>query len=314
MLNRRHLRVKVLQTLYAYQHSENKEVSLHQKNLLKTIDQVYEMYIALLSLLAEVIQYADIDATDRGNKYLPSEEDLNPNLKILNNVFIEAILKHQDFIKAEKKYALSWVVETELVKSIFTSLKASEEYTNYINNKAHTLTDDKEIVKFIFKKLILKKPLPLQAFEDHYINWPVDKEILQSMFAKTLKNFSEDGNFQLAEISPNWVEDREFVVELFYKTIAQDAGFQKLIAQKTKNWEADRIAMTDVIIMKMALSEMLFFSNIPVKVTMNEYLDIAKEYSTPKSNTFVNGILDKILSDLKAENKIKKVGRGLVNN
>jgi N utilization substance protein B len=133
------------------------------------------------------------------------------------------------------------------------------------------------------------------------------------MIAKTLKNFSTtESENQLAQISANWMEDKEFVLDLFQKTIANDAVFHQLISDKTKNWEADRIAMMDVILMKMSLSEMLYFTSIPVKVTINEYLEIAKEFSTPKSNSFINGILDKILEDLQKQNKIKKFGRGLL--
>ena len=133
------------------------------------------------------------------------------------------------------------------------------------------------------------------------------------MIAKTLKNFSsETGEQKLAQISANWDEDREFILDLFQKTIAYDAAFQELIGSKTKNWEADRIAMMDVILMKMALAELLYFTSIPVKVTINEYLELAKEFSTPKSNSFINGILDKILDDLKEQGKIRKYGRGLL--
>ncbi|TAH01611.1 MAG: transcription antitermination factor NusB [Sphingobacteriales bacterium] len=314
MLNRRHLRVKVLQALYAYQHSDNKDVSKHHKSLFTSVDNVYDMYIGVLALIVAIIEYADVDATDGLNKYIPSEADLNPNLKILNNLFIDALLKNDDYLKALKKYNLKWSYDLELVKSLFATLKTTEDYQNYSNIKTHTLSTDKDIIKFIYKKIILKSPLAMQAIEDEYINWEVDLEVLQAMFAKTLKNFTEGGTYELAQISANWADDKEFIADLLQKTIANDSVFHKLISDITKNWEADRIATTDIIIMKMALSEMLFFASIPVKVSINEYLDIAKEYSTPKSNGFINGILDKILADLKAENKIRKFGRGLVGS
>lgn len=314
MLNRRHLRVKVLQTLYAYQHSDNKDVSNQHKSLLKSVDNVYDMYIGILALIVAVIEYADVDATDGLNKYIPTEADLNPQLKILNNLFIDALLKNTDYQKALKKYNLKWSYDLELVKQLFATLKTTEDYQNYSTIKKHTLSTDKDIIKFIFKKIILKSPLAMQAIEDDYINWSVDIVVLQAMFAKTLKNFSENGNYQLAQISANWTDDKEFIADLLQKTIANDQQFTKLIAAKTKNWDTDRIATTDIIIMKMALSEMLFFASIPVKVSINEYLDLAKEYSTPKSNGFINGILDKILANLESENKIRKFGRGLVSN
>ncbi len=311
MLNRRQLRVKVFQSLYAYQLAENKDVSKHQKTLNTAVEQVFAMYIGLLDLIVAVINYADTDATDGLNKYIPSDADLNPNLKILNNLFVDALLKNEAYLQAVKKHKPQWSADVELVKSLFASLKIADDYNKYLSISTHTLATDKDIVKFIFKKIILKSPLAIQAFEDDFISWTIDLEVLKAMFAKTLKNFSEGGKYALAQISADWAEDQAFINDLLYKTVGNDAVFQALIANKTKNWDAERIALSDIIIMKMALSEFMFFASIPIKVSMNEYLDIAKEYSTPKSNAFINGILDKILADLTAENKIRKFGRGL---
>ncbi|WP_304062574.1 transcription antitermination factor NusB [Pedobacter glucosidilyticus] len=312
MLNRRHLRVKVMQTLYAFQQTESTDYRLQEKNLLASVDKVYEMYIGLLALINDVVQYADIDAIERANKHLPSEEDLNPNLKILNNLFIKLLLESEDYQQAIKKYKTSWDFDPELARSLFASLKASTEYQEYIKAEGQDLHTDKDIIKFIFKKIILKSSLAQSALEEKHINWQVDQDVLQAMIAKTLKNFSSlNGDHKLAQISSNWAEDKEFITDLFHKTVANETTFQGLIAGKTKNWEADRIAMMDVIIMKMAIAEMIYFSSIPVKVTINEYLEIAKEFSTPKSNSFINGILDKIFEELSSQNKIRKYGRGL---
>lgn len=313
MLNRRHLRVKVMQTLYAYLQTEGSDYRKQEKQLLSSIDKVYEMYVSLLVLIADVVQYAEIDAEERANKHLPSAEDLNPNLKILDNLFIKLLLENQEYQQAVKKYKISWDFDPELARSLFATLKASDEYKTYLNEEGHDLHNDKEIIKFLFKKVILKSKLAQNAFEEKHINWQVDQDVLQGMIAKTLKNFSStEGEQKLAQISSNWTEDREFVVDLFHKTIAHDTAYRDMISAKTKNWETDRIAMMDVLIMKMALAELIYFSSIPVKVTMNEYLEIAKEFSTPKSNVFINGILDKILEELKSQNKIRKYGRGLV--
>lgn len=313
MLNRRHLRVKVMQTLYAFQQADVSNYKQQEKNLLASIDKVYEMYISLLVLINDVVQYADIDAIERSNKHLPSESDLNPNLKILNNIFIKLLLDNDEYQQAVKKYKVSWSFDPELARSLFATLKVSEEYKEYLQTEEQDLHTDKDIIKFIFKKVILKSSLAQHTLEEKHINWQVDQDVLQAMIAKTLKNFSTlSKDNKLAQISSNWIEDREFVIDLFHKTIANDDAYQALIAGKTKNWEADRIAMMDILLMKMALAEMIYFSSIPVKVTINEYLEIAKEFSTPKSNSFINGILDKILDELKAENKIRKYGRGLI--
>ncbi|EHQ29024.1 transcription antitermination factor NusB [Mucilaginibacter paludis] len=314
MLNRRHLRVKVLQSLYAYYQSEKKDLRLHEKALIQSVDSVHEMYIWMLSLINDVVQYADTDATGRANKHLPTEADLKPNLKILSNTFIHSLNKNKDYLAAVKKYKILWDFDPELTKSLFSSLKNSPDYAAYLDKTDDTVHSDKDIIKFIFKKVILKSSLAEQFFEDKFIYWPVDRDVLQALIAKTFKNFSfeEAEKNKLAEVVVNWVDDREYIVSLFQHTIRYDEMFQEWITAKTQNWEPERIAMMDTLLMKMAIAEFVYFPSIPVKVTINEYLEISKEFSTPKSNSFINGILDKILFELKAEGKIKKTGRGLM--
>lgn len=314
MLNRRHLRVKVLQSLYAYHQSNSGDVKQHEKNLLQSIDKVYEMYIWMLSLISEITDYAANDKEERANKHLPTAEDLNASTKIMTNRFVLSLQKNKEYLAGLKKYKVAWDFEPELIKSLFIILKSSEEYAAYIQKTGDTIQTDKDIIKFIFKKVILKSSLAEQVFEDMFIYWPVDKDVLQALIAKTFKNFSSDDVEQnkLAETTGNWEEDREFIVNLFENAIRHNDGYQLLIGEKTQNWEPDRIAMMDTLLMKMAIAEFINFNSIPVKVTINEYLEISKEFSTPKSNSFINGILDKILADLKAQKKINKTGRGLI--
>ncbi|MBS1533296.1 MAG: transcription antitermination factor NusB [Bacteroidetes bacterium] len=316
MLNRRHLRVKVLQALYAYHQSDNKDIKQHEKNLLQSVEKVYEMYIWMLSLIIEVVDYAEIDAQERANKHLPTADDLKPNLKILENRFVQSLKQNSEYLAAVKKYKISWAFDPELAKSLFIILKNSSEYADYLKKTDDNLQSDKDLIKFIFKKVILKSMLAEQVFEDKFIFWPVDKDVLQALIAKTFKNFSND-NYKLnklAEVTANWDEDQEFIIELFHQSIKHDKEYQDMISKKTQNWEPDRIAMMDTLLMKMAIAEFINFTSIPVKVTINEYLEISKEFSTPKSNSFINGILDKILYELKADNTIKKVGRGLIED
>jgi N utilization substance protein B len=314
MLNRRHLRVKALQVLYSYQQSQVKEILPYEKALLQSVDKVYEMYIWLLSLLIEVADYSIIDAEERANKFLPSEEDLNASVKIQNNLFIASLKQNPEYLAAVKKYKISWDFDPEVRKSIFITLKASEEYNTFLGLTDHTIQKDKDIIKFIFKKLILKSPGIEQIFEEKFINWSVDKDVLQALVAKTFKNFSSVNpeENKLAEICPNWDEDKSFLVELLKKVISFEKEYQELIAQKTKNWDSERIALMDTLLMRMAITELIHFSTIPIKVTMNEYIEISKEFSTPKSNSFINGILDKILADLKSAGKLRKTGKGLL--
>ncbi len=314
MLNRRHLRVKTLQSLYAYQQSESKEIKPFEKGLLQSVDKVYEMYIWLLSLLVEVADYSIVDAEDRANKHRPTADDLNASVKLNQNLFIASLKQNEEFQASVKKYSASWDFDPEIRKSIFITLKNSPEYQTFLDITDHSIKTDKDIIKYIFKKLILKSPGVEQIFEEKFINWSVDKDVLQALVSKTFKNFSSENpaDNNLAEICPNWDEDRPFILDLFNKTIAFEKEYQSLISQKTKNWDAERIALMDVLLMRLAITELVHFSTIPVKVTINEYIEISKEYSTPKSNSFINGILDKIYSDLKSDGKVRKSGRGLL--
>lgn len=314
MLNRRHLRVKVVQVLYAYHQSETKEIKPFEKALLQSVDKVYEMYIWMLSLLIEVADYSVANAEERANKFLPSEEDRNASTQIEQNTFIRMLRENPEYIAGLKKYSISWSFDPEIARNIFTALKATSEYQEYIKHHDTAIGAEKDIIKFIFKKMILKSAVVDQVFEEKFINWQVDKEVLQAMIAKTFKNFTSESpsSNKLAQLTPEWEEDRVFIIDLLNRSIAFDSEYQQLIAHKTKNWEADRIAVMDTLLMKMAITELVHFPYIPVKVTINEYIELAKEFSTPKSNSFINGILDKILADLKSGGKIRKIGRGLV--
>ena len=308
------MRVKALQVLYSYQQSEVKEILPFEKALLLSVDKVHEMYFWLLSLLIEVADYSIIDAEERANKHLPSEADLNVNAKLHNNLFIYSLKQNKEYLAAVKKYKISWSFDPEISKSIFISLKNSPEFTSFNDLSVHTIQSDKDVIKYIFKKLILKSPGIEQIFEEKFINWPVDKEVLQALVAKTFKNFSSENpdENKLAQVCPNWDEDRPFMLDLFKKVVSFESEYQEIIGQKTKNWDSERIAVMDTLLMRMAITELVHFHLIPVKVTMNEYIEIAKEFSTPKSNSFINGILDKILAELKASGKLHKSGRGLM--
>lgn len=257
MLNRRHLRVKVMQTLYAYSLSSDKQVKNYEKALLKSVDEVYEMYIWTLNLLDEVSEYVLIDAEGRANKFLPTEKDLSLTTRLNNNTFIESLRQNRDYLEGVKKYKVDWSFDPEIVRSIFAQLKESDIYLEYLQSEDRSIATEKDIIKHIFKKIILKSPNIEQTFEDKFINWPVDKEVLQALIAKTFKNFSSEIPQQnkLAELTQNWLDDREFVLDLLANTIRYGEEYQSLIAAKTKNWEADRIALLDTILMRMAICE-----------------------------------------------------------
>jgi len=302
-----------VQTLYAYSLSEDKDIKTFEKALLKNVDEVYEMYMWTLNLLDEVSDYVLIDAEGRANKFLPTEKDLSLTTKLSTNTFIESLRQNPQYGEGVKKYKISWSFDPEIVRTVFLQLKDSEAYLEYLQQEDRSIGTEKDIIKHIFKKIILKSPVIEQVFEEKFINWPVDKEVLQALIAKTFKNFSSEDprKNKLAEITQNWNDDSDYVIALLGKTIRNTNEYQKLISEKTKNWESDRIALMDTLLMRMAICELVNFPSIPVKVTINEYIEISKVFSTLKSNTFINGILDKILSDLNQQGRIQKAGRGL---
>ncbi|QDW25823.1 transcription antitermination factor NusB [Pedobacter sp. KBS0701] len=316
MLNRRHLRIKALQNIFAWHMADKKDIKGDLKTLMQSIDSVYEMYIWMLSLMVEVTEFTANDAAERANKFIKTAEDINPNMKLLNNKFSVLMQQNPEYVSAIKKYKVDWGFDPEIRKTVYNSLKASKEYADYLADPNESLESSKDIIKYIFRKIILKNQAIIQVFEEKFINWQVDHEVMKGMVAKTLKNFTSEDPFKnkLTEISADWVEDSKFVQDLFVHTLQNDAKYQEMIADRTKNWESERIALMDTILMKMAICELLNFPSIPVKVTINEYLELSKDYSTPKSNSFINGILDKILGDLKKNNTIKKIGRGLIED
>lgn len=317
MLNRRHLRVKAMQTLYAYSLSEDKNNLMgFQKSLLKSVEEVDEMYIWTLNLLDEVAEYVLIDVEGIANKWIPSDKDaVFSSTKLNSNTFIESLRQNRSYLEKVKRYKVDWNFDPEIVRSVFAQLKVSEPYLEYLQLEDRSIGAEKDIIKFIFKKIILKSPDIEQAFDQRFINWQVDKEVLQAMIAKTFKNFSNEvpSKNQLADLTPNWIEDRDFVVDLLNQSIRYGAAYQELIVGKTKNWESDRIALVDTLLIRMAITELLNFPTIPVKVTMNEYIELSKTFSTPKSSTFINGVLDKIYNELKEQGRIRKEGRGLLS-
>ncbi|WP_406823377.1 transcription antitermination factor NusB [Pedobacter sp. KACC 23697] len=316
MLNRRHLRIKALQNIFAWHMADKKDIKGDLKTLMQSIDSVYEMYIWMLSLMVEVTEFTANDAAERANKFIKTAEDINPNMKLLHNKFSVLLQQNPEYVSAIKKYKVDWGFDPEIRKTVYNSLKASKEYADYLADPNESLESSKDIIKYIFRKIILKNQAIIQVFEEKFINWQVDHEVMKGMVAKTLKNFTSEDPFKnkLTEISADWVEDSKFVQDLFVHTLQNDAKYQDMIADRTKNWESERIALMDTILMKMAICELLNFPSIPVKVTINEYLELSKDYSTPKSNSFINGILDKILGDLKKNNTIKKIGRGLIED
>jgi N utilization substance protein B len=316
MLNRRHLRVKVLQALYAFHQSDKTDKKGYEKQLMSQVLKVHEIYFYLLALLYQVIDFAESDSAERESRHIKRPDMIGSNEKVSQNQFIEKLRKDLNLKKWIKKLGISFEdnpENTEMIRSLFREFRKSPEFEAYIQVPEVNFEMDRELIQFLFKKIMTKNVALEQYLEERDINWSVDKEIIEGMVNKTIKSVDAHQEISYLELTSNWKEDEQFIHDLFRLTIENDPLFESFIAEKTKNWEMDRIAIMDTILMKMAICEFLNFSSIPVKVTINEYIDISKEFSTPKSKVFINGILDKILIEFKAENKVIKTGRGLVD-
>lgn len=319
MLGRRHYRIKVFQALYAWFQGGESRQDVAERSLLQSIDKIVELYYLQFSFFLEVIGFYRMRSEDGKNKFYPTDEELNPNLKLLENSLILSLQQNKDLRKQFKTYKFSWTEEQEMVRKIYLKVRNLKDLRAYFNQTESSFEVDRDIVYRIFKKCI-SKSAELQFYcEERNIFWVEDYQSAALFILKTLKQIPENfpDSKSLVSLFPkdeddDPKEDKKFIVELFKKTIAQSDKLEDLIRTKTKNWELERIALTDIILIKMAIIELMQFPSIPVKVTMNEYIELSKLFSTPKSKIFINGLLDKLVEDLKREKKIKKKGRGLL--
>jgi len=313
MISRRQLRIKALQTLYAYYKTGREEMARSEKELHFNIEKAYALYHYLLLLIIEVVLYAESRIELARNKRIPTAEDLNPNTRFIDNRLVEQLRNNRQLLRYLEINKLSWVNYPELIREIYNHLVGSEEYQNYMAAGENEYADDKRIISFVYTHLVYPSELLSSILEEQSIYWNDDLEFITSMLVKTFKKFKEEDGEEkpLMELYKN-EEDREYVVKLFRMSILHRDEYVEYIKQNTRNWDLDRIAFMDILIMQMAIAELIGFPSIPTKVTLNEYLEISKFYSTSKSNVFINGVLDKVVLQLKEEKKIKKAGRGLI--
>lgn len=315
MLNRRHLRIKVLQTLYAYFQTNEDDYVKTEQAMIATVDKIYELYLLLLLSFGELKSVAENRIEDAKTKIRPSEEEKNPNRKFIDNKVIGILENSKELRSVSESRKVNWAgdVNREMFKKMHASIRESEVYFEHMNNDVEGYEEDLSFAIAIFKEEIANSPLMLNFFEEKNIQWIDDIDLVCSMVIKTLKTFTEEGKNELLPLYKDPVDEKQFISTLLRKSIMRNDENMKLIDELTDNWELDRIAKMDLILMNMAITELIEFPNIPKKVTLNEYIEISKFYSTPKSNTFINGILDKAIERLEKEKKIKKVGRGLLN-
>lgn len=314
MISRRLVRIKAMQTYYAFlQDSGEQNVSSLQKELKHNINQSYRLFIHLHCLLSAVFDFASEKIELSRNKHIQSAEDSNPNTKFIDNR-INANL-HQDLqiAKALSDKEINWKEYPEFIKSLYQQITNSQYYRDYMADKTSSISKDLDIInKIITKSLIYNQQLE-EILEEQSIYWNDDLELLCSNMIQNFKKYNETTieKFRLPKVFKN-EEDEEFAYKLIKITALHHTEFDKLILDSLKKWELDRIAFLDRVILHLALAEITQMPDMPVKVTINEYLDIAKFYSTEKSSIFINGILDKVYSELKLSGELNKTGLGMV--
>ena len=314
MLNRRHIRIKVMQTLYAFNGTESDDLKRDEKFLLQSLESMYDLYLITLSLLIEVQKKAEDHLAKTQKKFLATQEEKNPNYKFINNKVL-ALIKDDNTLKneLENRKLDYWYLDFEYVDIIFKAILESSIYKDYMKTKTSDFNEDKTFLIDVFSEIVAPNEKLYDYFEDKKLTWIDDLPIVNTSILKLLKKVKP--NVSQSYFTPKLykdLEDRDFAIELFKKTILNRSKFSEEIAKKTTNWDSDRIANLDAVLLQMALCEFQKFPSIPVKVTINEYLEIAKEYSTPKSSIFINGILDKIIKEYSQQGKYPKMGRGLL--
>lgn len=317
MLNRRHLRIKVLQILYAYFQNEDKDPIHAEKELFKSIEKMYDLYLFFLLTFEDLVQFGEQRIEDRQKKIRPTEEDLQPSTKFVDNAIFHHFINNLDLKKNAELRKVNWgdAVKNDLMRKLFLHIVGSDTYKEYMESEEVTFDDAKKFALTTFRNEIANFELLHDFLESESIYWLDDIDLVCSMVLKTMKAVTEKSSPK-SPILPLYKEnddEKEFITLLIRKTIENDEENNVEIDALTQNWDLDRIAKMDIILLKMALTELTELSSIPKKVTLNEYIEISKFYSTPKSQVFINGVLDKAVAKLEKEGKLNKVGRGLIN-
>jgi N utilization substance protein B len=296
---------KAVNDCLIFYHNQNKKDAVYfGKNLVSDVEKIYERYIDVLSLAIEFLQLAESDKKVSHKNFV-------------SNSWIKGLRDSPDLKKEIQRTGKNWSGKMDRVRVWFRDvIRQDAEYLHYLDKKSPSMDDQKRFANHIFKKIILGKTVINEYFEEEVQRWAEDKEIVKGLVEKTVKSFDPEAKVPLTlhTLSVNWDDDKEFIEKLFKRGSELEPKYRDLIASNTRNWEVDRLPLTDRIILEMAIAEMIIFPNIPVKVSINEYIELAKNYSTPKSRQFINGILDVIAKELKNAGDLKKSGRGLIDN
>lgn len=313
MLSRRHLRIKVMQSIFAYSRSGN-DLPKGEKSLISSLNGIFDLYIYQMALLGYLARSAARRIEEGKEKKLPTQEDLDPNLRFIENPILTAIVESKELDREEERCKPNWIDEDSFAKKTLAAFRETDEFQAYMAKESVGMKDHKEIILFLIDKFLLNSDHLESLYEEKNLTWITDLEAVAQMLGQTIDSITvKKPDLKLVSLFRDKKDDLQFCVDLYRKTIVNDADLSELIDGATKNWEADRIASTDMLLMKMGLAEFEHIPSVPTKVTMNEYIEIAKEYSTPKSAVFINGVLDKVLADLKKSGRINKSGKGLID-
>jgi N utilization substance protein B len=307
MINRNLIRIRIVQIVYSWYQNSNNNLKNAEKELLQGFQKSYDLYFYLLLLMVKITDLYEERVEMKKNKFLPTEEDLNPNTHLIENKFIKQLRTNKTLNKYLSERPMSWDENETFVKNLLDTILSSEEYKDYAANVTPTYVDDKDFWRKIFKQYIYLNNELDDILEDESIFWNDDVETVETFVLKTIKQFSEQ-NGDNQPLLPMFKdeEDKQFALKLLNETILNEKKYRQLIEKHTQKWDFDRIAFMDMIIMQVAIAELYTCESIPTSVTLNEFIDIAKSYSTPKSGTFVNGILDAIANEAKKEHIIFK--------
>ncbi len=314
MLNRRHIRVKVMQSIYAMHQNGSDSIEKEEKFLLYSIDNILDLYLTMLSSLIEIGKKEAVFIEKSGQKHITTLEERNPNKKFINNTILQILSENNSLsIALENRKINHWELNEDYIQILLDSIKNSDFYAKYMANTVNNFEEDKQFILDIFTELIVPNEKLYEFLEDNKLTWIDDIPVVNTQIIKQLKQIksAKDEAFRIPKLFKDQ-EDQEFVTNLFRKTVLNEKELAKEYVDKTPNWDSERIAEIDTIVLKMAICEFVKFPSIPVKVTINEYLEIAKEYSTPKSSIFINGILDNLVKEFEIANKLNKIGRGLM--
>ena len=314
MLNRRHIRIKVMQIIFAMKGTESDGLNKPEEFLITSMAGMYDLYLLMLSLLVKVQNKAERYLVIKQKQHLATEAEKNPSKKFLNNAVLSHFKENKDLSRLlETRKLNNWEIDAEYVDVIFKLILKSDPYKTYMGSAVSSFDEDLKFVQQVYKTIIAPNDKLYDYFEDKKITWLDDLPIVNTVILKMLKKMIPARNRGYGVLSLfKDMEDRQFGIDLLNKTLLNLNIYNSIIEEKTTNWDKDRIARLDLVLLQMALCEIQEFPSIPIKVTINEYLEIAKEYSTPKSSVFINGILDKLVKEYEAKGTLNKAGRGLM--